>query len=146
MLGEDATKFFNAVTGASQPNAMQYLAADPTNLRSRLLGLIEAETERCIQGQEAEIFVKLNALVDTISSTLCTDASRAGVKVRLNIRGVCCLVPGVKDMSKSIEVVSIVDRFLEHARVIFSSMAVTIRSLSAVPTGCRATWIAAWSY
>ncbi len=119
VLGEDATKFFNAVTGASQPNAMQYLAAAPTNMRSRLLGLIEAETQRCIQGQEAEIIAKLNALVDTDVINALYDASRAGVKVRLNIRGVCCLVPGVKDMSKSIEVVSIVDRFLEHARVIY---------------------------
>lgn len=119
VLGEDATKFFNAVTGASQPNAMQYLAAAPTNMRSRLLGLIEAETQRCIQGQEAEIIAKLNALVDTDVINALYDASRAGVKVRLNIRGVCCLVPGVKEMSKTIEVVSIVDRFLEHARVIY---------------------------
>ncbi len=119
VLGEDATKFFNAVTGASQPNAMQYLAAAPTTLRSRLLGLIEAETQRCIQGQEAEIIAKLNALVDTDVINALYDASRAGVRVRLNIRGVCCLVPGVKGMSKTIEVVSIVDRFLEHARVIY---------------------------
>jgi len=118
-LGEDATKFFNSVTGASQPNQMQHLAAAPTMLRSRLLGLIEAETQRRREGQEAEIIVKLNSLVDTDIINALYEASRAGVRVRLNIRGVCCLVPGVKGLSKTIEVVSIVDRFLEHARVIY---------------------------
>ncbi len=118
-LGEDATKFFNAVTGASQPNQMQLLAAAPTTLRSRILGLIEAETQRCREGQPAEIIAKVNALVDTDIINALYEASCAGVKVRLNVRGVCCLVPGVKGMSKLIEVVSIVDRFLEHARVIY---------------------------
>ena len=118
-LGEDATKFFNSVTGASQPNQMQHLAAAPTTLRSRLLGLIEAETQRRREGQEAEIIVKLNSLVDTDIINALYEASRAGVRVRLNIRGVCCLVPGVKGLSKTIEVVSIVDRFLEHARIIY---------------------------
>jgi polyphosphate kinase len=98
---------------------MQHLAAAPTTLRSRLLGLIEAETQRRSEGQEAEIIAKLNALVDTDIINALYEASRAGVRVRLNIRGVCCLVPGVKGLSKTIEVVSIVDRFLEHARVIY---------------------------
>ncbi len=118
-LGEDATRFFNSITGASQPKQMQYLAAAPTTLRSRLIGLIEAETQRCREGQEAEIICKLNALVDTDIINALYEASSAGVRVRLNIRGVCCLVPGVKGLSKTIEVVSIVDRFLEHSRVIY---------------------------
>lgn len=118
-LGEDATKFFNSITGASQPNAMQHLAVAPTTLRSRILGLIEAETKRRVEGQEAEIIAKLNALVDTDIINALYEASRAGVRVRLNIRGVCCLVPGLKGLSKTIEVVSIVDRFLEHARVVY---------------------------
>lgn len=118
-IGEDATTFFNSVTGASQPNQMQHLAAAPTTLRARLLGLIEAETQRRREGQEAEIIAKLNALVDTDIIEALYEASRAGVRVRLNVRGVCCLVPGVKGLSKSIEVVSIVDRFLEHARVVY---------------------------
>ncbi len=118
-LGEDATKFFNSVTGASQPSSMQHLAAAPTTLRSRLLGLIEAETARRLQGQDGEIIAKLNSLVDTDIINALYAASRAGVRIRLNIRGVCCLVPGVKGLSKSIEVVSIVDRFLEHARIIY---------------------------
>ncbi len=118
-LGDDATKFFNSVTGASQPGQMQHLAAAPTTLRSRILGLIQSETQRCREGQKAEIIAKLNALVDTDVIDALYEASQAGVKIKLNIRGVCCLRPGVKGLSRSIEVVSIVDRFLEHARVIY---------------------------
>ena len=118
-LGADATTFFNAVTGASQPQQLQLLAAAPITLRRRVLDLIEAETQRCIEGQKAEILVKLNALVDTEVIDALYRASQAGVKVRLNIRGQCCLKPGVKGLSESIEVVSIVDRFLEHARIIY---------------------------
>jgi polyphosphate kinase len=118
-LGDDATKFFNAVTGASQPGQMQYLAVAPTTLRSRLIGLIEAETQRRREGQKAEIIVKVNSLVDTDIIDALYEASRAGVKIRLNVRGVCCLKPGIKGLSKNIEVVSIVDRFLEHARILY---------------------------
>jgi len=118
-LGDDATKFFNAVTGASQPGQMQYLAAAPTTLRSRLLGLIEAETQRRREGQNAVIIAKVNSLVDTDIIDALYEASRAGVKIKLNVRGVCCLKPGIKGLSKNIQVVSIVDRFLEHARVLY---------------------------
>lgn len=118
-LGDDATKFFNAVTGASQPGQMQYLAAAPTTLRSRLLGLIEAETQRRREGQKAAIIVKVNSLVDTDIIDALYEASRAGVKIKLNVRGLCCLKPGIKGLSKNIQVVSIVDRFLEHARVFY---------------------------
>lgn len=118
-LGDDATTFFNAITGASQPGQMHHLAAAPTTLRSRLLGLIEAETQRRRDGQKAEIIVKVNSLVDTEVIDALYEASRAGVKIRLNVRGVCCLKPGIKGLSKNIEVVSIVDRFLEHARILY---------------------------
>lgn len=118
-LGDDATKFFNAITGASQPGQMHHLAVAPTTLRSRLLGLIEGETQRRREGQKAEIIAKVNALVDTEVIDALYEASRAGVRIRLNVRGVCCLKPGIKGLSKNIEVVSIVDRFLEHARVLY---------------------------
>ena len=119
VLGSDATTFFNAVTGASQPRQLQRLAAAPTTLRKRIIDLVEAETRRCREGQEAEIVAKLNALVDTEVIDALYAASRAGVRVRLNIRGICCLRPGVEGLSESIEVVSIVDRFLEHARIVY---------------------------
>jgi polyphosphate kinase len=119
VLGGDATAFINAVTGASQPQNMQELAAAPTTLRKRILGLIQAETQRSLEGQRGEILAKINSLVDTEVIEALYGASQAGVKVRLNIRGICCLRPGVKGLSESIEVVSIVDRFLEHARIIY---------------------------
>jgi polyphosphate kinase len=118
-LGADATAFFNAVTGASQPQQLQHLSAAPISLRNRILELIENETLRCQEGQKAEIIAKVNALVDTEVIDALYRASQAGVKILLNVRGVCCLKPGVKGLSESIRVVSIVDRFLEHARIIY---------------------------
>ncbi|MGB7344743.1 MAG: polyphosphate kinase 1 [Pirellulaceae bacterium] len=118
VLGSDATTFFNAVTGASQPLQMQQLIAAPIGLRKRLLDLIDAERQRCLEGQKGQVTAKLNALVDTQLIDALYRASQAGVKVRLNIRGVCCLKPGVEGLSENIEVISIVDRFLEHARIV----------------------------
>lgn len=117
VLGRDATSFFNAITGASQPRGMEELAAAPTTMRRRVLDLIEGETQRSLQGGRGQITAKLNALVDTEVIDALYRASRAGVKIRLNVRGQCCLRPGVKGLSETIEVISIVDRFLEHARI-----------------------------
>ncbi|KAA5544446.1 polyphosphate kinase 1 [Roseiconus nitratireducens] len=117
VLGRDATTFFNAVTGASQPRAMEELAAAPTTLRRRVLDLIDEETQRSLQEGRGQITAKLNALVDTEVIDALYRASRAGVRIRLNVRGQCCLRPGVKGLSETIKVVSIVDRFLEHARI-----------------------------
>ncbi|KAA1260369.1 Polyphosphate kinase [Rubripirellula obstinata] len=116
-FGNDATSFFTCVTGASQPQMMQHLSAAPLTLRRRITDLIDGETQRSLQGQKAEITAKLNALVDIKIIDALYRASMAGVKIRLNIRGICCLKPGVKGLSETIEVVSIIDRYLEHARV-----------------------------
>lgn len=118
VLGRDATNFFNAITGASQPREMEQIAAAPTAMRRRILDLIEGETQRSLQGERGQITAKLNALVDTEVIDALYRASRAGVRIRLNVRGQCCLRPGVKGLSETIEVVSIVDRFLEHARIL----------------------------
>ena len=117
-LGADATAFFNCVTGASQPQQFHQIAVAPISLRKRILDLIEAETQRCREGQVAEITAKLNALVDTEVIDALYAASQAGVSIKLNIRGVCCLRPGVEGLSETIQVVSILDRYLEHARII----------------------------
>ncbi|TWT53107.1 Polyphosphate kinase [Rubripirellula amarantea] len=117
-FGSDATTFFTCVTGASQPQNMQHLSAAPLTLRQRILDLIDGETRRSQQGQRAEIIAKLNALVDSTIIDALYRASQSGVIIKLNIRGVCCLKPGVKGLSETISVVSIIDRYLEHARII----------------------------
>ena len=116
-IGEDASAFFNALTGYSDPPRMKKLVMAPTKLRDRFLRLIERERRRAESGQAAEIRAKMNSLVDEEIIRALYDASRAGVKIRLNVRGICCLRPGVKGVSETIEVVSIVDRFLEHSRI-----------------------------
>jgi polyphosphate kinase len=118
-LGADATSFFNAVTGYSQPMKFRKLDMAPLGLRPKLLEMIEAETQRKKHGQKAVILAKLNSLVCPKIIDALYEASQAGVKIRLNIRGICCLRPGVKGLSENISVVSIVDRFLEHSRVLY---------------------------
>jgi polyphosphate kinase len=118
-IGEDASAFFNALTGYSDPPRMKKLVMAPTMLRERLLRLIERERRRAEAGQAAEIRAKMNALVDEDVIRALYDASKAGVRIRLNVRGICCLRPGLRGVSENIDVVSIVDRFLEHARVFY---------------------------
>jgi polyphosphate kinase len=118
-LGADATAFFNAITGYSQPQHFRKIEAAPIGLRDRLLEMIGSETERRKQGQEARILAKLNALEDPQIIDALYEASQAGVEIRLNVRGVCCLRPGVPGLSENITVVSIIDRFLEHSRILY---------------------------
>ena len=118
-LGADATSFFNAITGYSQPMKFRRLEMAPLGLRPRLLEMIAAESQRKKQGQKAVIIAKLNSLVDPKMIEALYEASQAGVKIKLNIRGICCLRPGVKGLSENISVVSIVDRFLEHGRILY---------------------------
>jgi polyphosphate kinase len=117
--GADATAFFNMITGYSQPVAFRKLEAAPIGLRARLLELIEGETLRCEQGQPAQIRARINSLVDADIINALYRASQAGVKIQLNVRGICCLRPGVPGLSENIEVISIVDRFLEHSRILY---------------------------
>jgi polyphosphate kinase len=118
-FGADASAFFNTITGYSQPVRYRKIEAAPIGLRARIVELIENEIERRKQGQEARIMVKLNSLADADLAKALYEASKAGVSVRLSVRGVCCLRPGVPDLSENISVVSIVDRFLEHARILY---------------------------
>jgi polyphosphate kinase len=116
-IGKDTSAFFNALTGYSDPPQMKKLVMAPTQLRDRVLALIERETRRAGSGQAGLIQGKMNALVDEDIIRALYAASQAGVPIRLNVRGICCLRPGMKGFSETIEVVSIVDRFLEHARI-----------------------------
>ncbi len=114
--GRDASRFFNAITGYSRTVPFERLAAAPLGLRAQLMELIEAETACAAKGEPAAITAKVNSLSDPTLIGALIRAAKAGVKVRLNVRGVCCLRPVEK--GGGIEVVSVVDRYLEHARVL----------------------------
>jgi polyphosphate kinase len=118
-LGNDAIAWFNAVTGASQVQQFSHLESAPIGLREKLLQMIRVETERARNGDRAQILLKLNSLADPEMIQALCEASQAGVKVSLNIRGICCLKPGVPGHSENIRIVSIIDRFLEHARILY---------------------------
>jgi polyphosphate kinase len=118
-IAEDATAFFSSLTGYSDPPRLKTLIMAPTSLRQGLLRLINRERRRAEGGQPAEIMAKMNSLIDEDIIEALYAASAAGVRIRLNVRGICALRPGLPDVSADIEVVSIVDRFLEHARVFY---------------------------
>ena len=118
-IGIDASGFFNTITGYSDPPTFRKLVMAPISLRERVLHWIEREAERARSGQHAAILAKMNSLVDTRIIDALYAASQAGVQIKLAVRGICCLKPGVKGLSERIRVVSIVDRFLEHSRVFY---------------------------
>jgi polyphosphate kinase len=118
-LGEDATNLFNLLTGISQFQGTQKFLVSPFELRDRTVALIEHEAENARKGLPARIIAKMNALVDPGVITALYDASRAGVKIDLIVRGICCLRPQLKGISENITVRSIVDRFLEHSRIFY---------------------------
>ncbi len=115
----DASAFFNLLTGFSQEVGWQRFAIAPTGIRQRTIDLIEREIRASTADSPGLIMAKVNSLQDKDICQALYRASQAGVKVRLNIRGICCLRPGVKDVSETIEVVSIIDRYLEHARIFY---------------------------
>lgn len=115
----DATLFFNLVTGYSTLQSMKQLGMAPVTLKSKILSMIQREIERSDPEHPGLIMAKMNALTHEEVIEALYKASQAGVKVLLNVRGVCMLVPGVKGLSENIKVVSIVDRYLEHSRIFY---------------------------
>ncbi len=118
-IGEDATKLFNFLTAYKQENSFKKLLVAPTNLRERMLEMIERETEHAKNGRFARIIAKFNRLADPKIIRALYEASNAGVKIDLIVRGVCMLRPNVEGLSENIRVRSIVGRLLEHSRVYY---------------------------
>ena len=118
-IANDATLFFNLVTGYSTLQNMSCLSMAPVTIKSRLIAMINREIERSRPENPGLIIAKMNALTHEEVISALYKASQAGVKVLLNIRGICMLVPGVKGLSENIKVISIVDRYLEHSRIFY---------------------------
>ncbi len=117
-IGLDTVHLFNAITGLSVPQPFDRISAAPIDLRETLIDLIRVETNNAKAGNSAEITAKLNSLVDRQIIDALYEASQHGVKIRLNIRGICCLRPGLPGLSENITVISVIDRLLEHARIV----------------------------
>ena len=116
-FGEDLTELFNLLTGYMRPRPMHHLLMAPTGLRPALIERIRREAAHARAGRGGNIVLKMNSLVDPVLIDELYEASRAGVDIALIVRGICCLRPQVPGISERIRVVSIVDRYLEHARV-----------------------------
>ncbi|WP_114283982.1 RNA degradosome polyphosphate kinase [Candidatus Halocynthiibacter alkanivorans] len=117
-LGRDATKVFHFLSGYAQPEGMVNLSISPLNLKTKLLANIAREGKHAAKGKPAEIWAKMNSLIDPEVIDALYAASQAGVKINLVIRGICGLRPGIKGLSDNIRVKSIVGRFLEHSRIV----------------------------
>jgi polyphosphate kinase len=118
-LCREASIFFNMITGYSAVQELRSLAVAPFDLKSRLIAMIEREAQRSTLESPGLIVAKMNALADIDVINALYKASRSGVKIMLNVRGICTLAPGVKGLSENITVVSVVGRFLEHARIVY---------------------------
>lgn len=118
-IGEDATSLFNFLTGYSQQDKYHRLLVAPLNLRERLTALIRRERKNKLDGKEARMIIKVNSLTDDRLIQELYEASQAGVDIDLIVRGVCSLRPGVKGLSPTIRVRSVVGRFLEHSRIFY---------------------------
>jgi len=118
-LGEEVAETFNMITGYTRAPAMEHLLVAPFKMQEQVVACIQKEIDNLRDGKPAGVKAKLNNLADPTVITALYEASRAGVKIELSVRSVCCLRPGVPGLSENITVTTIVDRFLEHSRVYY---------------------------
>ncbi|MCI0333992.1 MAG: polyphosphate kinase 1 [Planctomycetes bacterium] len=118
VIADDVSALFNFLTGYSQKHEWQKLVIAPSDLKGRTIELINEQAERAREGKRSRIIAKLNSLVDRRTIEALYQASQAGVPIDLMIRGICCLRPGLPEISETIRVFSVVDRFLEHSRIL----------------------------
>jgi polyphosphate kinase len=116
-IGADVAEMFNFLTGYGRPAEYRKVLVSPTTMRNQIVEEIEKTAEAHKAGEDARIALKMNSLVDAGCIQALYEASRAGVRIDLNVRGICCLRPGVEGVSENIRVCSIVGRFLEHSRI-----------------------------
>ena len=116
-LGADVAEMFNFLTGYGRPAGFRKVLVSPTTMRDQIVEEIERTVETHKAGEDARIALKMNSLVDARCIQALYEASQAGVRIDLNVRGICCLRPGVEGVSENIRVRSIVGRFLEHSRI-----------------------------
>lgn len=118
-IGEDITNLFNIITGYARPPAFHHIAIAPTGLRAKLMALLSREIEHAKAGRPARMVIKLNNVQDPLIIAELYRASKAGVRIDMIVRAICCVKAGVPGLSDNIRAIRIVDRFLEHARVLY---------------------------
>lgn len=119
VYANDVSEFFNVITGHSQPSTYRNLITSPRDMRIQLCNLVRREAENARNGIPAGVVIKLNSLQDKEFIDELYEASKAGVRIKLVVRGMCCLRPGRKGLSENIEVISIVGEYLEHSRIYY---------------------------
>lgn len=115
-FAKDTTTFFHILSGYNKNRVLQTLSMSPMQIKERLIEMIKVEEKK---GSDGHIIAKMNALVDSDMIKALSSASKAGVKIELIVRGICCLRPGIPEMSENIRVISIVGKYLEHARIFY---------------------------